>query len=108
MYFGRITGGYRVFRITPESGQHFTGFNVGEAYEYVQSTGEYGNYTSHNVLGQYSGVVEVYGNLPYIQYGCGARTCKNLQSFDVTNVSPNSMNYAFAYDASLVNVNLFS
>lgn len=106
LYFGTSSGGYKVFKVTPKEGYHLQGFNVGEAYEYGQFTDEYTNYPSKAVLGQWSGVLEVYGNMPYAIYNVGARTCKFIQSFDVTNIKSNTLFYSFAYDYQLENVDV--
>lgn len=97
---GVDSSGYKVCKLTPIGSSHFTDFAVNTSENPIVIDGKI-------VTGQWSSVLEIYGNLPYIQYNCSPRTCKYLQSFDVTNVAPKgNVSYAFAYCSNLKSVDM--
>ena len=104
-YYGAVDSDYVVFKFTPKPGTHFTGVKFGDAYAYAYKASTLDGGT-RVVTGQFNGILEVYGNAPYVSNYLGCRVCKYIQSFDVLNVAPNTLNYACSYSNKLVNVDV--
>ncbi len=105
-YFGRPGGGYKVIRVTPPTGGHITTFSTSTAYENAYWATDVVSGEQVPALAEWQGVVEIYGNLPYMNGALSCRSNKLLRSFDVQHVAPSSLDYGFRYCQSLENVDM--